>query len=66
MPSTHHSRSYLFDKDFGVDEWHGHNVFLSEGDRIFRTDYVGGDVDQYLGGTLSYLELTALGRQEAT
>jgi predicted dithiol-disulfide oxidoreductase (DUF899 family) len=41
-----------FDKDFGVDEWHGHNVFLSEGDRIFRTYCVGGDVDQYLGGDL--------------
>src|SRR4051812_39926184 len=26
-----------FDKDFGVDEWHGHNAFIREGDRIFRT-----------------------------
>src|SRR3954465_7588194 len=26
-----------FDKDFGVDEWHGHNAFICEGDRIFRT-----------------------------
>src|SRR5688572_24446193 len=24
-----------FDKDFGVDEWHGHNVFIREGDSIF-------------------------------
>jgi Bacterial protein of unknown function (DUF899) len=26
-----------FDVDFGVDEWHGHNVFLRDGERIFRT-----------------------------
>src|SRR5215204_6451194 len=26
-----------FDKDFGVDEWHGHNAFIRAGDRIFRT-----------------------------
>ena len=26
-----------FDKDFDVDEWHGTNAFIREGDRIFRT-----------------------------
>jgi predicted dithiol-disulfide oxidoreductase (DUF899 family) len=26
-----------FDADFGVDEWHGHNVFFRDGDRVFRT-----------------------------
>jgi predicted dithiol-disulfide oxidoreductase (DUF899 family) len=26
-----------FDADFGVDEWHGHNVFIREGDRVYRT-----------------------------
>ena len=26
-----------FDKDFGVDEWHGHNVFFHDGERVFRT-----------------------------
>jgi hypothetical protein len=26
-----------FDVDFGVDEWHGHNVFLRDGERVFRT-----------------------------
>src|SRR5215510_7294580 len=25
-----------FDKDFGVDEWHGHNVFFHDGERVFR------------------------------
>src|SRR3954471_21032881 len=29
-----------FDKDFGVDEWHGHNAFIREDDRIFRTYFV--------------------------
>jgi predicted dithiol-disulfide oxidoreductase (DUF899 family) len=29
-----------FDKDFGVDEWHGHNAFIREGDRIFRTYFI--------------------------
>src|SRR5262249_31421385 len=24
-----------FDKDFGVDEWHGHNVFIHDGDTIY-------------------------------
>jgi hypothetical protein len=26
-----------FDADFGVDEWHGHNVSIRDGERIFRT-----------------------------
>src|SRR4029434_6384047 len=25
-----------FDKDFGVDEWHGTNAFIRDGDRVFR------------------------------
>jgi len=25
------------DVDFGVDEWHGTNVFFRDGDRVFRT-----------------------------
>ena len=25
-----------FDADFGVGEWHGHNAFIRDGDRIFR------------------------------
>src|SRR5271163_460797 len=30
-----------FDKDFGVDEWHGHNVFFrGSDDRIFRTYFI--------------------------
>jgi predicted dithiol-disulfide oxidoreductase (DUF899 family) len=53
-----------FDTDFGVDEWHGTNVFLRDGDRIFRTYFVNGRGDEALGTTWSYLDITALGRQE--
>ena len=40
-----------FDKDFGVDEWHGHNVFICEGDRIFRTYFVDARGDEHLSST---------------
>ena len=53
-----------FDKDFGVDEWHGTNVFFRDGDEIFRTYFVDGRGDEALGSTFSYLDITALGRQE--
>src|SRR6478672_2624716 len=29
-----------FDLDFGVDEWHGHNAFIREGDKVFRTYFI--------------------------
>jgi len=53
-----------WDRDFGVDEWHGHNAFIREGDRIFRTYFVDARGDEQLGTTWSYLDITALGRQE--
>jgi predicted dithiol-disulfide oxidoreductase (DUF899 family) len=53
-----------FDKDFGVDEWHGTNAFIREGDRVFRTYFINGRGDEPLGNTWSYLDMTALGRQE--
>jgi predicted dithiol-disulfide oxidoreductase (DUF899 family) len=53
-----------FDVDFGVDEWHGTNVFIREGDQVFRTYFVNNRGDEALGGTWSYLDITALGRQE--
>jgi predicted dithiol-disulfide oxidoreductase (DUF899 family) len=53
-----------FDADFGVDEWHGTNVFIRDGDRVFRTYFTNGRGDEALGSTWSYLDLTALGRQE--
>jgi predicted dithiol-disulfide oxidoreductase (DUF899 family) len=53
-----------FDADFGVDEWHGTNVFLRDGDRVFRTYFVDNRGDEALGSTWSYLDLAPLGRQE--
>ena len=53
-----------FDADFGVDEWHGTNVFLRDGDEIFRTYFIDKRGDEALGSTWSHLDITALGRQE--
>ncbi len=53
-----------FDADFGVGEWHGTNAFIREGDRVFRTYFVDKRGDETMGGTWSYLDITALGRQE--
>jgi predicted dithiol-disulfide oxidoreductase (DUF899 family) len=53
-----------FDKDFGVDEWHGTNAFFRDGDQVYRTYFVNNRGDEVMGGTWSYLDITALGRQE--
>ena len=53
-----------FDADFGVDEWHGTNAFIRDGDQVFRTYFVNNRGDEVMGGTWAYLDLTALGRQE--
>ncbi|TJW61821.1 MAG: DUF899 domain-containing protein, partial [Mesorhizobium sp.] len=53
-----------FDADFGVDEWHGHNVFIRDGDRVFRTYFINNRGDEQMGGTWNYLDITPLGRQE--
>jgi predicted dithiol-disulfide oxidoreductase (DUF899 family) len=53
-----------FDKDFDVGEWHGHNAFIRDGDRIFRSYFIDARGDEALGTTWSYLDMTALGRQE--
>ena len=54
-----------FDADFGVDEWHGTNAFIRDGDRVFRTYFVNARGDEAMGSTWNYLDITALGRQEA-
>src|ERR1700728_4719491 len=55
-----------FDKDFGVDEWHGHNVFFRDSDNsIFRTYFINNRGDEAMGSTWNYLDITPLGRQEA-
>jgi predicted dithiol-disulfide oxidoreductase (DUF899 family) len=39
-----------FDKDFGVDEWHGHNVFIRDDHgKIFRTYFINNHGDEALG-----------------
>ncbi|MHB8815529.1 MAG: DUF899 family protein, partial [Steroidobacteraceae bacterium] len=53
-----------FDEDFGVREWHGHNVFFRDGDKVFRTYFINNRADEAMGTTWSYLDITALGRQE--
>jgi predicted dithiol-disulfide oxidoreductase (DUF899 family) len=53
-----------FDADFGVDEWHGTNAFIREGDGIFRTYFIDSRGDEAMGSTWAYLDMTALGRQE--
>ena len=53
-----------FAADFGVEEWHGTNAFIREGDRVLRTYFVDARGDEAMGSTWSYLDITALGRQE--
>ena len=53
-----------FDIDFGVDEWHGHNAFLRDGDNVFRTYFINNRGDEAMGTVWNYLDMTALGRQE--
>ena len=53
-----------WDVDFGVDEYHGTNAFFRDGDRVFRTYFLNNRGDEALGSTWSYLDMSALGRQE--
>jgi len=53
-----------FDADFGVDEWHGTNVFFRDGARVFRTYFLNNRGDEQMGSTWNYLDITPLGRQE--
>jgi predicted dithiol-disulfide oxidoreductase (DUF899 family) len=54
-----------FDADFEVDEWHGTNAFIHDGERIYRTYFLNNRGDEQMGGTWNYLDITALGRQES-
>jgi predicted dithiol-disulfide oxidoreductase (DUF899 family) len=53
-----------FDVDFDVGDWHGTNAFIREGDKIFRTYFIDSRGDEAMGSTWTYLDMTALGRQE--
>ena len=56
-----------FDADFGVDEFHGHNVFFREGDKFFRTYFVNAAATRRWGAsgatwTSRYLAVRRAGR----
>ena len=53
-----------FDADFGVHEWHGHNVFFRDGESVFRTYFINNRGDEAMGSAWSYLDVTPFGRQE--
>jgi predicted dithiol-disulfide oxidoreductase (DUF899 family) len=55
-----------FDADFGVAEWHGHNAFIRDGERIFRTYLINSRGDEAMGTVWSYLDMTALRRAGRT
>ena len=38
-----------FDTDFGVDEWHGTNAFICDGDKVFRTYFINARGDDRWG-----------------
>jgi len=53
-----------FDTDFGVDEYHGHNAFIRDAEKIYRTYFINRRGDEAMGAVSSYLDMTALGRQD--
>lgn len=53
-----------FDVDFGVDQWHGTNAFIRDGDQVFRTYFIDSRGDEAFVNTWNFLDMTALGRQE--
>ena len=53
-----------FDIDFGVDEWHGTNAFITDGERVYRTYFINNRGDEVFVNTWNFLDMTALGRQE--
>ena len=54
-----------FDADHDVAEWHGTNVFLRDGDEVYRTYFIDARGDEALGSAWSFLDITPYGRQEA-
>jgi predicted dithiol-disulfide oxidoreductase (DUF899 family) len=53
-----------FPNDFGVEDYHGTNAFIRDGDRVFRTYFINGRGDEVFVNTWNFLDMTALGRQE--
>ena len=56
--------SESFSADFGVDEWFGFNVFLRDGDDVYRTYFLQhGAMVQWIGSLWSLWSLTPYGVQ---
>jgi len=53
-----------FSKDFDVAEMFGYNVFIRDGESVYRTYFVNGRGGEAIGPMFSLLDLTPLGRQE--
>ena len=57
-------RSDRFSADFGVDEWFGFNVFLRDGNDVYRTYFLQhGAMVQWIGSLWSLWSLTPYGGQ---
>jgi len=57
-------RTESFSADFGVDEWFGFNVFLHDGDDVYRTYFLQhGAMVQWIGSVWSLWSLTPYGGQ---
>ncbi len=52
-----------FTVDFGVAEWFGVNVFLRDGDDVYRTYLLEGPAVEGVGNVWSLLDLTPFGRR---
>ena len=53
-----------FSDDFDVPEYFGLNVFLRDGQEVFRTYFTDGRAAEAIGPVWSFLDLTPFGRQE--
>ncbi|MGH3899419.1 MAG: DUF899 domain-containing protein [Pseudonocardiaceae bacterium] len=53
-----------FDADFGVTAGFGLNVFLRDGDEVFRSYFTSDRGVEALGSNWTFLDLTPFGRQE--
>lgn len=58
------STDAAFNSDFGVTTGFGLNVFLRDGEAIFRTYFTTGRGAETLGTPWTFLDLTPFGRQE--
>ena len=57
-------RTEAFTADFGVDEWFGLNMFLRDGDEVYRTYFLQhGPMVQSIGSVWSLFSLTPYGGQ---